>query len=236
VRMADQTGMKALHMITTGDPARNATFVLFADADYFITDFPASTCETCINPAFAWNHGDIQPEIANTWLAFVGPGVRKGTPGTWSDHADVRPTMLALLGLADPYVHDGRVLVDALQPWAIPAGLQARGDTLRVLADVYKQLNAPFGRFAMNLLDASTRALQSGSDANDARYQLIESRVADLTARRDAAALDIKTLLDGAAFGDKRVDEREVRALILRATLLLIGAELLARDPSGKPL
>ena len=82
VRMADQTEMKALHMFTTGDPARNATFVLFADPNYFLTDFPASTCETCINPAFAWNHGDIQPEIANTWLGFVGPGVRrKGVSG-----------------------------------------------------------------------------------------------------------------------------------------------------------
>jgi hypothetical protein len=163
--------------------------------------------------------------------------VRKGAPGTWSDHADVRPTMLALLGLTDPYVHDGRVLVDVMQPWAVPAGLRAHGETLLVLADVYKQLNAPFGRFAMNLLDASSSALQGGSDADDARYQLIESRVADLTARRDAAATDIKALLDGAAFGDERVDEREARALILRATLLLIGAELLGRSPdfTGTP-
>lgn len=75
VQMADQIGMKALHMIARADPSRNATFVLFADADYFLTDFPVSTCKTCINPAFAWNHGDIQPEIATTWLGFVGPGV-----------------------------------------------------------------------------------------------------------------------------------------------------------------
>jgi hypothetical protein len=94
VRMADQTGMKALHMLTTGDPARNATFVLFADANYFLADFPPSTCETCINPSFAWNHGDIQPEIAQTWLGFVGPGVRKiGRSDIWTDHTDVRPTI-----------------------------------------------------------------------------------------------------------------------------------------------
>jgi hypothetical protein len=54
VALADQAGMKALHMITTGDPARNATFAFFGDPNYFITDFPTSTCETCINPAFAW--------------------------------------------------------------------------------------------------------------------------------------------------------------------------------------
>jgi len=73
--MADQTGMKALHMFTAGDPARNGTFVFFADANYFITDFPASTCETCINPAFARNHGDVQKEIGQTWVGCVGPGV-----------------------------------------------------------------------------------------------------------------------------------------------------------------
>jgi hypothetical protein len=110
--MADQAGMRALHMVTTGDPARNATFVLFADADYFLTDFPASTCETCINPAFAWNHGDIQPEIASTWVGLVGPGVdAQGRTNPWTDHADVRPTMLMLLGLQDGYVHDGRAVV-----------------------------------------------------------------------------------------------------------------------------
>jgi hypothetical protein len=49
VRMADQTGMKTLHMFTAGDPTRNASFVFFADPNYFITDFPATTCETCIN-------------------------------------------------------------------------------------------------------------------------------------------------------------------------------------------
>jgi hypothetical protein len=231
VRMADQAGMKALHMITTGDSARNATFVLFADPDYFITDFPSSTCKTCIQPSFAWNHGDIQPEIADTWLAFVGPGLRTGTTLTWSDHADVRPTMLALLGLADPYVHDGRVLVESMEAWAAPVSLRAHRETLLLLGQLYKQLNAPFGRFGMNLLDASTRALQSGSAADDSRYQLIEGRVADLTERRDATASRIQTLLDGAAFGHQPVEEREALRLAREATLLLIGAELLAHAP-----
>src|SRR5262249_15414417 len=94
VRLAAQTRMKTLHMLTTGDPTRNPVFVLFADANYFITDFPASTCETCINPAFAWNHGDIQPEIAQTWIGMVGPGVRHDESDLWTDHTDVRPTML----------------------------------------------------------------------------------------------------------------------------------------------
>ncbi len=69
--------MKAMHMFTTGDASRNPTFVFFADPDYFITNFPTNTCETCINPLFAWNHGDIQKEIGQTWLGMVGPGIKR---------------------------------------------------------------------------------------------------------------------------------------------------------------
>ncbi len=99
--MADREEMKALHMYTAGDPLRDPTFAYFADPNYFLTDFPTSTCKTCINPLFAWNHGDIQPEIANTWLGFVGPGVQQlGVDGqVWSDHVDVAPTIYTLLGL-----------------------------------------------------------------------------------------------------------------------------------------
>ena len=45
-KMADQTGMAAIHMITTGDPARNPTFTYFADDDYYITDFPTRPART----------------------------------------------------------------------------------------------------------------------------------------------------------------------------------------------
>ena len=63
---------------------------------------------TCVDPKFAYNHGDYQDEIANTWLGVVGPGVERGTVDdeTWTDHTNVRPTMLALLGLHDDYGHD----------------------------------------------------------------------------------------------------------------------------------
>lgn len=135
-QMADQTGMKMLHMVTAGDPARNASFVYFADPNYFITDFPASTCKTCINPLFAWNHGDIQPEIANTWMGFVGPGVqhRGHDNHTWTDHTDVRPTILSLAGLRDTYVHDGRALVEMIEEDAQPERLRGRVGALSELA------------------------------------------------------------------------------------------------------
>jgi hypothetical protein len=214
-------------MVTAGDPVRNPTFVLFADPNYFITDFPASTCETCINPAFAWNHGDIQKEIAQTWLGLVGPGVRShGVSHVWTDHADVRPTMLTLLGLSDAYGHDGRTISEALHEWALPRSLREHQGSLERLGAVYKQVNAPFGRFAMHLLKASTAALASGSASDDGTYAALQSRIADLTAQRDALASSMKAMLDAAAFGNRPIDERRAHQLIEQ------GEELLRRAAS----
>lgn len=228
-RMADQAGMKAMHMFTTGDANRNPTFVYFADADYFITDFPTSTCETCINPLFAWNHGDIQKEIANTWVGMVGPGVRnEGFSSEWTDHVDVRPTMLALLGVNDSYVHDGRAILSALHPDALPRELRKHAPTLELLGDIYKQVNAPFGAFSLKMLDVSTKALTSGSDTDDSTYIALENRVVALTAERDALALRMKTMLDGALNGES-VDVRQADALAFQGFILLARAEALAR-------
>jgi len=229
VQMADQTGMKALHMFTTGDPARNATFAYFADPNYFITDFPASTCETCINPLFAWNHGDIQPEIAQTWLGFVGPGVRAiGSSNLWTDHTDVRPTLLTLVGLQEVYVHDGRSIVEPLYDWAVPQTLRAHRATLLRLAAVYKQVNAAFGAFAMNMLSASTVALSSGSAADDHVYTQTESAIAGLTSERDALATQMKSLLDAAAFSGQAINEQTAKRLTAQGEDLLLRASQLA--------
>ena len=163
--MADREEMKALHMYTDGDPLRDPTFAYFADPDYFLTDFPTSTCQTCINPLFAWNHGDIQPEIANTWLGFVGPGVQQlGVDGqVWSDHDGRGPDdATPLLGLTPNWQSDGRVLVQALDGSAVPQSLGHTADAFVQLADAYKQLNAPFGSFGMDTLTASTKAIADG--------------------------------------------------------------------------
>ena len=51
----------------------------------------------------------------------VGPGVEKKheTDDVWTDHTDIRPTMLALLGLKDDYVSDGRVVTEFLEGEAV---------------------------------------------------------------------------------------------------------------------
>ena len=233
--LADPVGMKALHMITA-DPQRTPTLTMFALPDYFLFAGAANCNAPCITvpttpptSTFAWNHGGIQPEIAATWLGMVGPGVRNnGDDGTWADHADVRPTMLDLVGLKDPYVHDGRVLIDQLYAWAVPQTLRAHRETLRRLGDVYKQLNAPFGTFAMNTLVVSTRAIESGSPADDSTYTDLESRIAALTTRRDALATEIRGALNAAASGDAALNEQQAKAWITQAEALLAEAAALA--------
>ena len=110
-------------MINT-DPNRTPTFVDFGNPDFYFQEsncsgsgVPSGIAE-CANPGFAWNHGDIQQEIGNTWVGFVGPGVANNgiDPTTWTDHTNVRPTMMALTGLKDDYEQDGHVLVQALTP------------------------------------------------------------------------------------------------------------------------
>jgi hypothetical protein len=60
----------------------------------------------------------------------------------FSDHTDVRPTLMALLGLKDDYVHDGRVLAEWLESSALPQGIKQRQEDFIELAEDYKQLNA----------------------------------------------------------------------------------------------
>ena len=231
--MADQTEMKVLHMFTTGDPARNATFAYFADPNYFLTDFPSSTCETCINPAFAWNHGDIQPEIANTWLGFVGPGIAKlgRTGDVWTDHTDVRPTMLYDLGLKDTYRSDGRVIFEILRGGhgshghaATAANRRHRGsggDPLLALGAAYKQLTAPFGLLSKASLKVSTDALSSGTSADDSHYTALEAKLVTWGTKRDQLANTISTLLDGVEFGHQHLNRHDANNLTARAWHLI---------------
>jgi hypothetical protein len=229
--LADPVEEKALHMVTA-DPRRTPTFTLFANPDYFIGTFPINCPDAmhqsklCIDYHFAWSHGDATQDIGRTWLGLVGPGVRNlgQTSRIWSDHTDVRPTMLSVLGLRDSYEADGRVLAQALEGRAAPGPLRDRG--LAVLGDVYKQITAPFGRFAHDTLVASTRALASGSATDDSTYASLENALAALTAQRDAVAAQMRTILNTAAFGDKhaKVDQRQVRRLIGQGIVLLIKA------------
>jgi hypothetical protein len=229
VQMADTVEQFTLHM-QNSDPARTPSFTAFGNPDYFITAAstgPSCGSNPCIDYHFAWSHGDIQPEIATTWLGFVGPGVAGNgiDSSTWTDHANVRPTMMTLLGLKDDYRHDGRVLTEGLDKHVIPQALFEHRSTTTPLGAVYEQLNAPFGKFGMDTLTASTRAVSS---SNDGVYNSIEGSIVTLTTQRDALALKIEAALDGAAFSHQAIKEKDAKSWIAQAQELLEKAAALA--------
>jgi hypothetical protein len=227
---ADPVEMRLLHMVT-GDPARTPTFTAFADPDYFVFAGAPNCAAPCValGPGFAWNHGDFAADINRTWLGLAGPGVRHlgVSDGVWSDHADVRPTVLTLLGLGDDYRHDGRALFELLDTAALPVGLRGHTHSLTAMAGAFKQLNACVGEFGAATLAASTAGVVSDS-AGDARYQAMESALAALGQQRDELAGQMLTVLESAEFGGGKVDELQARALAARARELIAQAAALA--------
>jgi hypothetical protein len=222
--MGDAAEMSLLHMVTK-DPARTPTFVFFGNEDFFITAGTKSVACTSIpacsdeQPGFNWNHGDFQKDITHTWLGLVGPGVRRmGRTGeVFTDHTDVRPTLVSLAGLKDDYSHDGRVVFEILDHDAVPSSLREHDKTLSQLAAAYKAINAPLGELGRKSLKIATRAINSDATTIDA----LDGRINDLTAHRNAIAGEMIAVLEAAAFEHKPVDQDQARELIERARDLL---------------
>jgi arylsulfatase A-like enzyme len=228
--LADPVEMKLLHMVTN-DTARTPTFTMFGDPDYFFFAGAKNCTSPCVteNPAFAWNHGDVQPDITTTWFGMVGPGVTNAgiDNSTWTDHTDIRPTMMMLLGLKDDYSHDGRAIVENLTGYAVPKSVKQKG-TFIDLAQAYKKINAPVGQFALDTLKASTKALESGQPGNDTTYTDIENQLIALTDQRNAVASQISGLLNGAEFSGQTINQQQAHSLISQAQQLLDQAKTLA--------
>ncbi len=230
--LADPVELRLLHMIT-GDPKRTPTVAMFANPDFWLSSGPASCGKSCVSEPSggdAWNHGDVAPAINTTWLGLVGPGVagRAVDNSTWSDHTDINPTMMALLGLRDDYTVDGRVLTEIFTPSALPAALRSSLPQVTRLGQVYNQLEAAVGTFGLDTLAASTRALASSSPG-DVTYNTIENALAHLGSTRDAVAGAMRSALLGAAFAGKPVSAGRAAQLIARGNALLSQASALAR-------
>jgi hypothetical protein len=237
---ADQTEQGILHM-NTGDPKRNPSFTVFGNPDYFVNPGPTTctgpsgqqtgTGNPCvvIDPSYNWNHGDVAPEINTNWAAFAGPGVAaQGVDQrTWADETDVRPTLLTLIGLHDDYPSDGRVLVEDLTRRAVPPALRSNADTVRQLAQVYKQLNADVGSFGLNTIAVSTAAVRT---TDPVAYAALENELAQLGSDRDAVAGQIAGLLNGAAFGNRPISQWQAQWLIWRGNDIIDQAHQLARQ------
>ena len=206
-----------------------------------------------INNGFAWDHGYYNAEIDNTWLGLVGPGVaHKGVdgfgpaqgpssadgansnpqlvtslanPGTWADHTDIRPTIMALTGLKDDYVTDGRVLTEDL---TITPGKTGDKKFLP-LAVCYKQLNSSVGQFGTDMLVTDTAALKTGSTSDDTTYQNVLSKIQALGTERDALATEIKNDLFNAEFNDTSIPKGNSKAA--HCQNLLRSADKLTPSP-----
>jgi hypothetical protein len=224
---ADPVEMNLLHMIT-GDPKRTPTTALFGNTDFWLSSGTASCGKSCVSEPSggdAWNHGDVASKINTTFLGLVGPGVRDlgVNSSVWSDHTDIQPTMMELLGLHDDYTPDGRVLTEAISPSALPRSLRNKYPTLVRLGDAFTAINAPVGPFGLDTLAASTTALESSSPG-DATYARLETQLAGLGRQRDAIVAAMKDELNGAAFGGRPVNVRAADALIGAADRLLASA------------
>jgi len=228
--LADQAEQSLLHMVSA-DPNRTPNFLLFGNPDYFFTtsgNSPPPACAPATDAAgcfvegtgFAWNHGDFQKEITHTWLAMVGPGVAQlGRFGEiFSDHTDIRPTLIYLAGLRDDYAHDGRVLFEALTHEATEGALGHHRDTLAALAAAYKEINAPLGKLGVRTLKGISTEALSGSDAT---YTALEAQIVAITRQRNEIAGQMIDMLEDAAFDHRSIDEGRAWRLIDEANDLL---------------
>jgi len=221
--LADPVEMKLLHMVTA-DPARTSTLTMFADPNYFLFAGAPNCNSPCVTeqPGFAWNHGDVQSDITTTWLGMVGPGVdQTGIDSTtWSDHTDIRPTILTLAGLKDDYSHDGRVLVEDLTGWAQPSAVK-KSSSFVALSQIYKQIDACVGQLGLKSLAVSTKALESGSSSDDSTYTQLENHLISINSQRDSLAAQMIALLEGAEFNGQPFSTGQADPLISQGQDLL---------------
>ena len=124
--MADETEESILHMVNA-DPNRTPTFTLFGNADfYFQSECTYLGADQGRTPAPVTDEGPGCPaRTAGTRGTTATYSRRSRTPGRagsgpgsrtsaelaiWTDHTDVRPTLMTLLGLHDDYTWDGRAI------------------------------------------------------------------------------------------------------------------------------
>jgi hypothetical protein len=233
--LADRAQLRIMHMVTAS-PARTPSFMMFGDPAYVYrmagsrADCAMPPACVAVDPDINWLGGDLQGVSDGSWFAMAGPGVAKqGEIALRSQPADVRPTMLALLGLADSYVHDGIALPDVLAPSVRSQQLLSSAADYVALARAYDDINDPLGPLSRASLALSTRAAKGG----DTAYRQYLDAIDAIITRRDALARDMKASLDNVAFGHSALDVSSSNALIDGAQRLLREVDELAGRSMG---
>ena len=197
-QMADQTGMKALHMYTAGDPVRNATFAFFADATTSsrisrppparrasIRPSPGTTAisrRRSGRPGSAWQN---RPSVRNPIKRF---GPRRRSPDHQCAHRSAR------------LVPSGRSR-DHRGPRSGCGSRRALANkaTIESLGDYYKRINAPFETHCAPWTGRQHAGQADPILTNSAYTSLGADQCTDDGARR--ACRRMKTMLDGALNG-----------------------------------
>ena len=224
-----------------------------------VTPANANTACGTLNSEYLWDHGYYQQEIDSTWEGIVGPGVKnlglngngagagpnsagptsggpalvssEVNPGIWMDHTDAQPTLMALVGLKDDYIADGRVLTELMtNP---PATTQ--DPNFLPLATCYKQLNSSVGEFGSDTLAADTQAIESGSTSNDSSYASFSSQLSSLGGQRDTLATTIKNELYNAEFNGVALPSSASGDLTQCNAIVADAAALLGSPGTGTP-
>jgi hypothetical protein len=145
--------------------------------------------------------------------------------GVWADHTDTRPTLMALVGLKDAYVPDGRVLTEIMS--AAPGATQS--PQFVPLAACYKQLNSSVGAFGTDTLVADTHALETSS-SGDNRYHEFLAELTALGGARDALAGSIKQELYNAEFNGQALTQKASAQLFGCKFVLGLASALMAQQ------
>src|SRR5262249_37066857 len=104
---------------------------------------------------------------------------------------------------------------------SLPSTLTGNTAKVEALATAWKKVNAPFGRFGLDSLRASTKALiQPATQAGDLKYDKIETSITKLTDQRNALVNDIRSAMNDAAKGVAPIDSAQASRWIARANAL----------------
>jgi hypothetical protein len=105
------------------------------------------------------------------------------------------------------------------------------------LEGALKQLNAPFGQFGMDTLNADTSAISTGSHSDDSTYTGMDWQLQACASARAALASQIQGVLQTAANGQAPVNHWEADRLTRAADALIGDVSGLAQDstPPSSP-
>ena len=237
LRMNDEAFDKFVARLAADDINQNNTlFVVTSDeGEHFTGGVPSpATCDGINVPCTyaklgetLWSHS-AAPEINATFLGLVGPGINvKGVEeDIWSDHADIRPTMMALLGLKDDYTTQGRALTEVFHEWALPKGVRESGEEFLKVAQAYKRINAPLAELGLTSLHISNAATAS----DEPKHNNLEQQLVVIAALRDDLSAAMANLLNASAFHGRPISEPEARQLVRSANDLIEYVKLLAAN------